>query len=188
MAIINSFPQGTVTRLTLKSSAVDLNPLMGGPSQRVSRLADRWVLEVEMRTMDARQAGPIANALLLGLSETVTVPVHQGVDTSDYVDPTVSVYKAAGTNLEMTGINQAPFVGQMFSIVKGGKRYLHRISAVTSNSNVTIFPALKTAIDVGDVLEFQNPKIEGFIEGNEQPLTIGLLANLGISFRIIEAN
>jgi hypothetical protein len=187
MATIPTYPQGTTTSITLRSSAVDLTPIMGGPTQRISRFADRWILEVEMRKMRIDQAGPIVNSLLAGLSEPLTAPIVEGLDLSPWSDGAVSLAATGGTSLKITGGGAAKYVGQFFSIAKNGKRYLHRITSI-SEDNLSIFPALKTAVAVGDVLEFGAPKIQGFIDGNEQSWSVGLVAALGVSFKIVEAN
>lgn len=169
------------------SSAVELKPYLGGEVQRLSRLGDRWSYEVNCQPMRVAQAGALVAALLQGLSQKVTCRVYQdGFPYSDYSNGTVAAAKASGANtIQHTG-GGTPIAGQMFSIVKSGTRYLHMISAV-SGTTLTILPSLKISLAGGEVLEFAEPKIEGFIDGQEQSWQVGMVANLGLSFRINEA-
>lgn len=185
---IPTFPQGTSTNITLRSSSVDLKPTFGGPTQRLSRLADKWLYDVQLRPMNSTQAGPYLAALAQGLSQTVVATVLQGQNLSAFNNTgTVVSNVTSGSILNIQNIGSTPFVGQFFSIIHGGVRYLHMITAI-AGSQLTVIPALKTSITAGDVLEFAAPKIEGFIEGNEQSWTVGMVSNVGVSFKIVEAN
>lgn len=188
MAQIINYPRGTSTRITLKSSSADLKPFFGGPTQRIMRLADKWCVEVTMRSMTPALAGDIVNALMKGLSETLTVPVKDALDTSDLSDSaTVAQAVTGGTSLQFANAGGTPIVGQFVSVIDGSnRRYLHRVDAV-SGGTLTVFPALKASLQVGDTIEFANPRIEGWIEGQEQSYTVGLVSNVGCQFKVNEA-
>lgn len=135
--------------------------------------------------MQSRQAGAFVSALLLGLSDKVLCPLKiSGFDLSAYSDGTAT--SGAGRSLVHAGGGATKFKGQYFSLVSGGVRYLHMITDV-SGQTLSFVPALKVPIAGGEVIEFGAPKIEGFLEGGEQSWTIGLVQNLGVSFRIVEA-
>ncbi len=174
------------TEITLKSSATQHNPTLGGPSQRIARMGDRWSYKVDVAPMRTRQAGPFVTALLAGLSEKVLIEVRQtGVDLTAYSSGTVTG-AASGRTLVHSGGGPTKFVGQFFSVVKNGVRYLHQITAV-AGSTLTFLPMLKVGLTGGETLEFGSPKLEGFIDGNSQSWTVGRVANLGTSFVVVEA-
>lgn len=183
--VIPPIPVANSTTISLKSSAVDQTPYLGGPVQRLARMGDRWAYNVDCRPMHAGQAGPLIAALVQGLSAKVLCTLNiPGFDFSKYSNG--AVVNGAGRTLTHSGGGAAKVVGQYFSLVKNGVRYVHMVTAV-SGQTINFVPALKVPIAAGDVLEFGVPKIEGYLEGNEQNWTIGLVANLGLTFRINEA-
>ncbi len=195
MATIPSLPLGSQTNIRLKSNANILESSFGGPSQRNAKLGDRWTLEVVCRPMRAAQANPVITALLQGLSEKLIANVPQpGFEIGNPGNPTVSGAGQAGSSVTMTGFTPGYQIrnGQFFSIVANGVRYLHRARAdVTANGTgaavVPMLPMLKVSPPAGSVCEFSQPKIEGFVDGNEQGWTIGMVANVGLTFKITEA-
>lgn len=182
---IPTFPVGSSTTITLKSSAIDQNPYLGGPVQRVARLGDKWSYSIDMRPMRAFQARPFIARLLQGLSAKVLVPVIvSGIDLRGQTDVTVA--NGAGKTLTFTGSATGKTEGQFFSLVSNGVRYLHQITTITGNT-ISFLPSLKVALAGGEALEFAAPKIEGFLEGSEQGFTVGMAENLGLSFKVNEA-
>lgn len=187
MAItIPTVPYST-TEITLTSSSTDQKPYLGGPIQRIARMGDRWSYKVDCRPMHARQAMTLIATLLMGLSDKVLIEVRQeGVDLRTYTDGTVSG-TAQGRTLTHAGGGAVKFVGQFFSVVKDGKRYLHQITAV--NGQVLSFlPMLKVKLAGGETLEFGAPKLEGILKDNSQSWTVGMVANTGLTFTVREAN
>ncbi len=193
--LIPALPRGTQTNLKLKSTALMLNSSLGGPDQRVSRMGDRWTMEVVCQPMRNAQVGPVLTALLDGLSQKVMARVPQdGWDIGNPGNPTVAVSGQAGSSITLTGFTPGYPIrnGQFFSIVANGVRYLHRVRAdVTANgsgaANVSILPMLKVSPPAGSICEFAEPKIEGFIDGNEQGWSLGFVENVGLTFKINEA-
>jgi len=174
------------TEITLKSSATVHNPTLGGPSQRIARMGDRWSYKCDVAPMRSREAAPFVATLLQGLSDKVIVEVRQdGVDLSAYSNGTV-VGAASGRSLDHAGGGPAKFVGQFFSVIKNGVRYLHQVTGV-SGARLTFLPMLKVALVGNETLEFGNPKLEGFLDGNSQSWTVGRVANLGLTFTVTEA-
>lgn len=187
MAItIPVLPAGSQTTITLKSSAIDQTPYLGGPVQRVGRMGDRWGYAVELRPMFASQSRPLIALLMQGLTSKVLCPiVLQGVDLRGQSD--VFASSGAGRTITVSGSMDRKSVGQFFSLVSNGVRYLHQITSI-SGQTVTCNPPLKVVITGGELMEFAEPKIEGFLEGNEQSWTTGLASNVGLSFKVNEAS
>ena len=186
MAIaIPTFPVGSSTTISLKSSAIDQNPYMGGPVQRAARLGDKWSYRVDMRPMRSSQARPLIARLLQGLSAKVLVPIIlSGIDLRGQTDVTVT--SGAGKTLTFTGSATGKVEGQFFSLVSNGVRYLHQITTISGNT-ISFQPSLKVVLKGGEALEFAAPMIEGFLEGSEQSFTVGMAENLGLSFKVNEA-
>jgi hypothetical protein len=183
-----TLPQGTSTEITLKSSAVDHTPYLGGPQQRLSRLGDRFAIKVDCRPMRASQAGVVIAALLEGLAQRVLYPVPQpGLDQGQWANGSVSGSHAGGRTLSFSGGGAEKVVGQYLSIVKNGTRYLHMITAA-GGSTLTVIPALRTTLSGGETIEFGEPKIEGYLVGSEQSWVLGMVENVGLTFEIVEAN
>ena len=190
MAVIRNYPRGTSTTITLVSSSADLKPFLGGPIQRISRLADKWQIDVTMRPMTTDLAAEIVTKLMKGLSETLTLPVKDGLDTSHLSDNGAVVgTHTGGTSLAYRNARGTPLLGQFISIIdSSARRYLHRVEEVdASNQTLTVFPALKTQFLDGDTIEFADPKIEGFLTDNKQAYTVGLVSNVGVTFTLLEA-
>jgi len=80
--------------------------------------------------------------------------------------------------------------GKFFSLVIAGQRYLHQVTAdVTATAgtvNLPIFPMLRRQPPVGAVLELEAPKIEGFVQGNEQAWNTSRSKYLPFRFTIKE--
>lgn len=195
MAQLPSLPLGTQTTLVLKSNANILDSSFGGPSQRNAKMGDRWHYESVCRPMRADQAEAVIVPLLLGLSEKLIAEVPQpGKDIGNPGNPTVSAGGQAGSSLTISGFTPGYPIqqGQFFSIVANGVRYLHKVKeATTANGSgaatVKFLPMLKVSPPAGSVCEFAHPKIEGFVNGNEQGWTTGMVENVGLTFKIIEA-
>jgi len=168
---------------------------MGGPTQRIAKLGDRWTLEIVCRPMRNNQVQPLITALLQGLSEKTiaSVPQHD-IEIGNPGTPVVSGGGQTGSTLVLTGFTPGYQIknGQFFSVVANGVRYLHRARADATASgggtvSLPILPMLKVSPPAGSVCEFADPKIEGFIEGNEQGWTTGMIGNVGLTFKIKEA-
>lgn len=192
MAInIPTLPQGTNTRVTLMSSAVELDPHLGGEKQRIARLGDRWSYEVTCRPMRVDQAGALVAALIQGLSQPVECSIKQeGFPHSDYIDSASLVTQVVSGSTQAT-VSQptAPVVGQMFSINSNGNPMVYMVTSVTpngSNYDITVQPPLKRDYTTAAFVRFANPRIYGFIEGQQQSWDIGLVKNLGVAFKINE--
>ncbi len=173
-----------------------LRPVFGGALQKLRRLGDRFALAVELPPLDnvelgmawisaliaARREGAIMNWPLAGFRPGVTgFPVVFGAGN-------------AGSQLPITGLAPGYPVrpGQFFSIIHGGRRYLHEAeAAVTANGNgsviLPIAPMLRISPSDGAVCEFAMPKIEGLLDGDRQSWTLDVALNVGLSFTIMEA-
>ncbi len=176
------------------SFAVDQAPTLGGTDSRVSRMGDRWAIDVE--TYPAEYAGhgmAFLSKLVRGLTETVVLAFPEpGVKRRSYGAPVVASAGASGTSLPVSGLIPGDVIreGKFFSLVIAGQRYLHQVTAdVTATAgtvNLPIFPMLRRQPPVGAVLELEAPKIEGFVQGNEQAWNTSRSKYLPFRFTIKE--
>jgi hypothetical protein len=166
---------------------------MGGPTQRIARLGDRWILRVTCRPMAYTQGIAFVSALMRGISEKVTYVVPQP-DFAIGSPGSPIVVSGSGSVIGASGFTAGYSIkaGQYFSLVKNGVRYLHQVTtgAVadgTGSATISIFPMLKVSLVAGNVLEFASPKIEGFLEGASQTWNVSLARTVGLTFVIREA-
>lgn len=149
-------------------------------------MGDKWSYKIDCRPMRPRQGLELIARLNQGLSEKVIMVVAQpGLSLSAFSDGTVTG-SASGRSLNHAGGGAEKFVGQFFSVVKNGVRYLHQITAV-SGANLQFLPMLKVPLTGGETLEFGAPKIEGFLNGKTNSWTVSLASAVGVSFTIDEA-
>lgn len=185
--------QHATSTLTLRTNAIDNKPQFGGPTQRVSRLGDRFKLDVVCRPLGYVQAMTVVATLIQGVSQKVLCPVQQpGLKIGTPGNPVAS--SGSGTTLTVNQLSASYAIraGQMFSIVHGGKRYLHMVTAAATASaggvaTLAITPMLRTAITPGDVCEFAAPQIEGFLAETTQSWSVGLASSVGLTFSVEES-
>lgn len=145
-------------------------------------MGDRWSYTVTLRPMQTMQAAGFVSLLLQGLTDKIVCPLRlQG----QVLNADTTAVSGSGRTLNLTSAT-GKYVGQYFSLVSAGVRYLHMVTAVSGNA-VTIIPPLKVTIAGGEVCEFAKPQIEGWLESSEQSYSVGLVSNVGVSFRINEA-
>ena len=194
MAItLQVLPQHIQQSLKLISSAINNTPQFGGPAQRVSRMGDRYQMDVTTRSLMYADAAALIADLTQGTSQKVLCPVQQpGLVIGSTGNPVVS--SGSGSTLNLTGFaaNYPIRKGQFFSLVHGGKRYLHYASAAaTANASgvvaLSIWPMLRTTVSGGDVCEFAVPKIEGFLSDTSWSWSVGIAQTVGLTFSIVES-
>lgn len=197
MAIaLPDWPAPTTASPRLLDFGADLVPPLGGAVQRISRLGSRYAIEVEMPPMKSAelglqwvarlQRGKAGRAVLEFPQPSLTIAAPGA--------PTVRANTAGGVSLPLTGLTPGfAFVeGQYLSIIHGGRRYLHMITAAVvaaagGTADVAIFPMLRTNLTAGDVAEINPPRIEGYIEGDELAWVLAVQHYTALSFRITEA-
>ncbi len=178
----------------LVSYAVDQSPTLGGSQPRVSRLGDRWAMDVETYPVRyANQGMAYLSRLVRGLVDTVLIAFPEpGVVKRSYGTPVVASAGAAGLTLPVSGLTPGIVIpeGKFLSLVIGGQRYLYQVTAdVTAQAGTTtlpIYPMLRRQPPAGAAVELESPKIEGFIKGNEQVWDVSRSKFLPFSFAIQE--
>lgn len=171
-----------------------LTPGLGGPVQRINRNGNRFAIAVQLPPMKPIDARAWLVALNRGVREGVRWRLRQvellpGSPGAVRVDGNGQ----AGTGLAVAGANpNYPFrMGQFFTLVHGGQRYLHQIASpvnATSGGTATLLiePPLRIEPVDGDLLEIGQPLVEGLLADNGFEWSIDRARLAGISFTILE--
>ena len=190
---VSPFPWTAKPRLVDFGS--DLTPQLGGPAQRVGRLGTRWAVDVMFPSMNGRFAKAMAAARVKARASgsTLLLAWPQPNVVSNYGAPVVSGGGQAGLSLVVTGVSKGEIeAGTFFSFVVSGRNYLHQVTdtiVVPSGGAVTlqIAPMLRVAPPDQTALKFQNPAIEGFVQGAVEDWAYDALLKTSIhSFTIQE--
>lgn len=175
-----------------------LTPSLGGPELRINRVGTRFGLRVTMPPLLSDEAGRLFVARLLQarfdrlLMEWPLLDFDPGTPGA----PLISAAVSGGSVIAIKGLAAGYQVreGQFFSIVHGGRRYVHMFTAgATADSSglisaATIFPILRTSLSVNDVLELAQPMIEGnVLPGDELSWDVDTARLIGLSFSVSEA-
>lgn len=170
------------------------NSTFGGPESRVLRMGDRWAGEfVTYVAPYAEEGRKFLARLVRGLTETVVVGIKEpGVVLTGYGTPLISA-TTTGSSISVKGMTAGKVIpeGKFVSIVQQGQRFLYQVTADTTVPaggvvSVPIYPMIRAAPSVNSVVEFAEPKMEGFINGNEQSWSIALSKRIGFQFSITE--
>lgn len=171
-----------------------LTPFLGGPEQRINRLGTRFGIRVTMPPMRGEGARQFVSRLLRGRQEGVLLPWPLlDFDPGSPGAPLVSA-TASGTALPVKGLAPGYTVreGQFLSIVHAGQRYVHMSTGdVTASgggsANLSIFPTLRLTMSTNDVIELEQPIIEGLVSpGDELGWQMDLAHTIGLSFSVME--
>lgn len=171
-----------------------LKPGLGGPVQRINRNGNRFAIAVQLPPMKPIDARAWLAALNLGVQQGVRWRLRQvELLPGSPGNVRVSGGGQAGSTLAVTGANpNYPFrLGQFFTLVHGGQRYLHQLAAPTNatsggTATLTIVPPLRIEPSDSDVLEIGQPIVEGLLADNGFEWSIDRARLAGISFTILE--
>lgn len=177
------------------SFGVDQDPILGGPQSKVLRMGDRWAIDVETYPAEYAEHGmKYLSRLVRGLKETVRLAFPEpGVKPRSYGAPVVASAGASGTSLPVSGLIPGDVIkeGKFFSMIIGGESYLYQVAvadvAVSAGGTAAlqIEPMLRRQPPAGTALDFE-PKIEGFVQGNEQAWNTSRSKYLPFRFTIKE--
>jgi hypothetical protein len=157
-------PRGTVITPHLVRVGGDLVSVLGGPTQRITRIGSRYAADVELPTLDPTCAAEWLACPLTaeGTGDTLILVMPQML--TDPLPPAgLTGTGTAGSNqLTYVGPAPRPKPGMWFSFMVGGRNYLHLVLAVNATTNVlTVSPLLRVSPSA-TLLDFANPKLEGF--------------------------
>ena len=160
-----------------------LIPILGGPSQTLLRLGTRFAFEFQLPQMPSEPTGRrwAASLMMAKLDGAIMPFLQDGFDVGAPGLPTVDGAGQSGSVLIIENVtaHYAFRFGQFFSLVHGGRRYLHMVAAqvivgADGKASVPILPMLRVIPSDGDAVEVGRPKIQGSLVGNELAWDIGL--------------
>lgn len=173
-----------------------LTPFLGGPEQLVNRVGTRWGVRCVMPPMLSDEG----RLFISRLAQAKTDMLRMAWPLLDFDPglpgaPKVASATSGGMALPLKGMTAGyqGREGQFFSIVHGGRRYVHMLTADFTASGggtatAAIFPMLRVALSVDDVVEIAAPMIEGLVlPGDELSWRIGLSSHAEIAFTVMEA-
>jgi hypothetical protein len=196
MIDLPSYPQPASATASELDFGVLLSPPTGGEDQRLNRLGNRHRFQVTMPPMPSAKLG---RQWLVALKRAKKEGGRIMFPLLDF-DPgypgnvLVNGGTATGSTLPVKGASPAYVfrAGQPFSIETLGRHYLYFnavevIADSSGNATLTIDPPLRTQPANNDVCHFDEPMIEGFIEGDELAWQMSVARVLGFDFTIREA-
>lgn len=173
-----------------------LTPPLGGASQKLNRLGNRYFIAPEMPPI---RTEPFGRQWVARISRALTEGALFAFPQPDLVigspgSPVVSGAAQLGSTLNLSGFTPGYVVreGQFFSIIHAGRRYLHSAASETTASGtgtmaLPILPMLRISPSNGAVCEFAAPMIEGFFDGQAVEWEHLLEPYTKVSFTITEA-
>lgn len=181
----------------LKDFGAVMEPFLGGPSTRINRVGTRFGVRVTMPSLRSETDGRLIVSRLLQARLDRLLMRWPGLDMEPGAPgaPVAAAATAGGSVLPISGLTAGYAVreGQFFSLIHGGRRYLHQFTAaVAANAagamTATLFPPLRVAVAAGDALEIALPMIEGFVlPGDELNWEMALARRVNLSFSVVEA-
>lgn len=199
MAVISlpTFPSPNGMTVMLRDFGGVLTPFLGGPEQLVVRAGTRFGARVSVPPMRSDELGRIyVSRLLQGRMNGVLMrwPLLE-FNPGNPGSPLIAAGASSGSTIQLKGLTAGYVVkeGQYFSIVTGGRRYLHMATANvtasgTGTAAVNIFPLLRKSVATNDVVEMAQPMIQGLISpGDELGWEIASNRFMNINFTIMES-
>jgi len=174
-----------------------LTPFLGGPEQLIVRAGTRFGVRVSLPPLRTDELGRIYIARLLqGRHNGVLMrwPLLE-FNPGNPGTPLIAAAVSTGSTVQLKGLTAGYTIkeGQYLSIVVSGKRYMHMATGnVTASGSgtatINIFPLLRKALAVDNVVEIAQPMIEGFVSpGDELGWEIASNRFMNIGFTIMES-
>lgn len=184
----------TATRRFLDFGA-DLTPQVGGPSQRINFMGDRFALVITYPRLKPEPDGRIVMSAMNQAKKVGAIfPWPEpGIPQQDYGAPIVNGAAQQGMTLEIHGVTPGITIlnGKYFSIIYAGQRYLHHLTADTlvpgtGIVQLPIFPMLRISPNDGATIELAKPMIEGVLGGNVADVELAIAEATPASITITE--
>lgn len=172
-----------------------LTPPLGGVAQQIARMGDRYAYDVSLPSLSDSCARAWIGARLRAKARAETLILL--VPTVEQTDYPTGVYvnggSQLGTTLNVHGLGAGRVVKAFtpFSFQVSGRHYLHMTTdEVTANgggsAQLPIAPMLRVSPADAQAVEFQAPKLEGFLDGNTVDWDLRRLKRYGTSFTLTE--
>lgn len=188
-------PLPNAMQMFLKDFGGDLTPFLGGPVQRINRIGTRLGARFTMPEMEQDEAMAYVSRLMRGKQLGVIVPwVRTDFDPGNPGTPLIAS-SSSGTALALKGLSSGYTIveGQFLSIIRASRRYLHVATGdVTATSGglatVSVFPSTRVTFATDDIVELEEPMIEGtLLPGEELSWQTALELDTAITFTVVES-
>jgi hypothetical protein len=172
----------------------NLMPALGGPEQRINRLGNRSILTITVDPETEYEARILLQRLLRAKSEGALMPWPQsGLKVGSPGSPLVNGPVTGGTSIPLKGLTPHYSIreGQPFSIIIGGRRYLHFsdgqvVADAAGNAAVVVTPMLRKPLLGNEVVELAKPMLEGALVGDTMAWDIAAHGHEPFTFTIRE--
>lgn len=189
-----SSPRTATAKPRLVGNSVETDPVIGGAVQRKVRLGTRWALEATLPVMDYAEGMAWTADLAASEAEEVLLLWPQPPEVVGVIGtPVVNGGGQSGTSLSVRGATAgyAFKKGLFFSMLQGGRRYLHQIVAASAANGagvatIQIRPMLRVVPSDGVGMEFYEPKIQGWAQVSPG-WDIDTAMQIGLSITVTEA-
>lgn len=173
----------------------DLTSPLGGDTQRLLRLGSRWAVDVVLPQMTRADAEYWLGPLIAAERDTALLNWKQppaGVGTPGA--PVVNGAGQTGATLNLSGLTPGYNlnIGQFFSFVTGGRRYVQMVTSLSvadgsGHAAASVWPLLRVSPADGDTVEISQPKIEGLISNFDSfPIDVWNAEVVNLKFTITE--
>lgn len=194
--VLPSLPAPNGAQPFLRDFGGTLTPFLGGPEQRINRIGMRLGIRVTMPPMETDNGRIFVSRLLQARQDRLRMewPLLS-FDPGATGSPLIATAVTGGTAIAIKGLaaSYAAREGQFFSLVHGGRRYMHFFAGdVTASAGGTvtaaIWPPLRTNVSVNDPLELSQPLIEGMVSpGDEISWDMSLAHHVSFGFTLVES-
>jgi hypothetical protein len=178
-------PRGTVLTPHVVRVGGDLVSVLGGPTQRITRVGTRYAMDVSLPTLDPACAALWLAAPLTAdaVGDTLSLTVPQMIDITGTGTPLGT--GTAGSNVVTfnSGGGTPPAPGMWFSVSVGGRHYLHLVTALLATGKIAISPLLRVNLSAAP-MDFHTPTLEGFC--GDTSWSLEWLRFVGLKFTITE--
>ena len=174
-----------------------LTPFLGGPEQRINRLGTRFGIRLTLPPMRTRDDALIVQSRLLrGREDRLRAEWPQpDFDTGSPGASAVSAGVTSGTSVPLKNMTPGYTVreGQMLSIRRGARRYMHMFAAdgtvaAGGTLQAAIWPMIRASLLSNDVVDIAAPMVEGLVSpGDELSWQISVDRLASFSFTIAES-
>lgn len=171
-------------------------PFLGGPSIRVNRLGKRFGARVTLPPLRSDAEGLIFVSRLLQAREDemlLDCPLVDG-NFAPMGASKVKVAASGGTTLQIKGMSVGASAGEgrIFHIMHGGRPWVHMLKGDivadgAGDAVANIWPPLRTAISVNDLISFDAPKMQGHVVDEQPAWDMALARRTSLSFTIEES-
>jgi len=175
-----------------------LDPQLGGEHQQIVRPGSRFALEISLPAKRFAEIG--AKGAMQWISrlnqakhgEALYPWPQPGLTVPAMATPRVNGANQMGSSLIIDGATAgvAYREGQFISIIHGGNRYLHMLTAdgvlAGGAGTLPIFPMLRASPADNALVEFSPPMIQGRIVGDQNEWTVDYMRRAGLQFVIAE--